>query len=222
MLSGSSGRLRPIALAIAVMITAQFLVGCERFYNLTIENYSNKPVTVHFEIGEYKVASCSVLAFASVSGPGLGKLFIEATDADGNPVNMAASFEDEAKVYLLLQIGDVKRNLCAPPKDEFKLYVLNHSSKVIYMWLGDEQLGPVPINKSRDFGTIPSGWRRARELQMRDAQGEILTEADAVGGGSSVSFAIGETPEIRWRIGDGLAQPTRRPSPTITRSVGGQ
>ena len=170
-------------------------------------------VTARVEMGEFTLAPCSILAFESVSGSPSGKPFIEAKDNQGRSItDTRVSFEDEGEYRLLLQIGDPQHNICAPPKDEFRLRVVNHSTRVVYMWLGDEPLGPVPINRSEDFGTIPYGWRKARELNLRDEIGQRLTETAARGGTGSVKFVMGETPAIVWWIDQGWPPPT--PPPT--------
>jgi hypothetical protein len=113
---------------------------------------------------------------------------------------MEIDFEGDSRFYLLMQIGDPQHNTCAPLKNEFELRAVNHSERIIYLWLGDQELGPVPINRSRDFGTMPYEWRRIRDIRTCDENGERLPVPEALGGTGYVRFKMGETPSIVWWI----------------------
>jgi hypothetical protein len=182
-----------LGLAFAAVLATVVLTGCERIYDLTIENHLRQEVRVSTGWLGYKIRPCSVRIDRGVTG---GRLIpVEVKDAEGNLIYLTKE-EPQANATgvqeLLVRIPSEGAGECPEPvTGTFMLTVKNHTRKEVIVQLGGREVGRVPPTAIETLGPFLGTWMTARTtLSIRDPLGTSL------GTVMKADYDLGQIPEF--------------------------
>jgi len=183
----------PVFVAMMVM-----LVGCDAFYEVTIENHTDQDLTVHFLGRERRMRPCSVLSESSLSGPPANApVDVEAKNAAGETIFESKVRPERGQTgfpQLYIRIPAIRQETCrAPVSGIYTLTVENHTHGPVQLWLGEEHLGSVETLETQTFGPLPGNWRDARKIHVRDVQGR---EEELGYWSPTEDYDLGEIPQV--------------------------
>jgi len=159
-----------------LLLVALFLTGCDDFYDLTIENYTDQEVIVRVPIDiEFRVRPCSVQIHSSMAGPPLEDLEVEVHDAGGHTYTARFPPKWTGRGQVYVRIPPEGPGACPTPvSGTYMLNVKNYSRRDASVWLNNIKLGSVQGLSTQTFGPLPGTWETAGKIKIRDSEGNSL------------------------------------------------
>jgi hypothetical protein len=179
-----------------LLALAGWLVGCDAFYRVVVENHMDEPVTVlGVTHGELQMRPCSVRSSLAL-GPPYGTAFgVTVRDAQGRVVYRTQLRARNAAASLSMTVTVPAHGIevCPTPAPTFTIHVGNHKADRVELYQDGKLLGTVEPKGEAWFGPFPGSWRGLPGITVRDAGGKEWP-ADAFGAGTD--YDLGQVPEI--------------------------
>lgn len=174
---------------------ALVLTGCDTFYDLVIENYTDQEVVVRVPIDrEYRVRPCSVQIQSSISGRPLEPIEVQVQDTAGNQiynirVRPKEKGEGSPQVYVRIPL-EGPAACPTPVRGMFMLIVKNYLKQDASVWLDNVELGSVEALSTQTFGPLLGTWEMKRKIKFLDSEGKPLLWA------IDVDYNLGQVPQF--------------------------
>lgn len=184
---------RRTCLVLMLLLVALLLTGCDDFYDLIIENYTDQEVIVRVPIGlEFRVRPCSVKIISSIAGRPYSPLEVEAQDTGGHIIYTARfppKWEGRGQVYVRMPTEGP--GACPTPvRGTFMLLVKNYLKQEASVWLDNVELGSVQALSTQSFGPLPGTWETKKKIKFLDSEGKSLLWA------IDVDYNLGQVPQF--------------------------
>ncbi len=185
-----------------MLATTLLLVGCDGGYDILLENWTARPVTIQYLQTEQELGPCSATGRGTVGPPWYAKgIEFTATDADGNslPVEVSRQSRPLAAITRLhVRVVDANSSTCSTARtDQFMVQVINRSDRKVRLKMGNQELGILEPHGSSRFGPLPGTWESAWNIEIKEVGGGALLFRDV-----RVDYELGQTPEVTMGIID--------------------